>query len=113
MAITELVIDRARWGTTALLNTDGTMCCLGFLSRACGVPYEQMLNVSFPRYGWANEFGVNIEFVAELTADRVHRLAAEINDNTNYSKEQKETMLIDLFAKNGITLSFTGEHRSE
>jgi len=109
MPITELVIDRARWGTSALLNKNGTMCCLGFFSKACGVPDEQMLNVSFPEYRWTYEFGLNKEF-AGLHA---HTVAAKINDNDEYSKEQKEIMLIDLFAKNGITLSFTGEHISE
>lgn len=113
MAITELTIDRARWGTSALLNKDGTMCCLGFLSKACGVPDEWMLNVSFPRRGWASEFDVNIEFVRLDVYARSPADAAKINDSNEYSKEQKETMLIDLFARNGITLSFIGEHRSE
>lgn len=111
MAITELVIDRAKWGKSALLNPDGTMCCLGFLSKACGVEDVQMLGVSYPKYEWIKSNGLNKEFAAN-TGDQLSR-AAQINDSTDMPIADKEIQLTALFAKNGIALSFTGDHRSE
>ncbi len=47
----ELIIDRSNWarggigGVASLLNTDGNMCCLGFLcSNLCDVPLQQLLD---------------------------------------------------------------------
>lgn len=117
MAITKLVIDRAKWGTSALLSKDGTMCCLGFLSKACGVPDEDMLDVPYPRFKWVDMFGVNTEFAARdfdvlvAPGTPAPTAAAAINDSSTLSMEQKETQLIELFANNGIELSFTGEKR--
>jgi hypothetical protein len=113
MAIKKLIIDRARWGQSALLNKDGTMCCLGFLSKACGVHDEVMLGVAFPRFDWIKEYNINKEF-----GDRagvyggVAGEASKINDDNSISKSEKETKLIELFAKNNINLSFIGEHRA-
>lgn len=113
--ITELVIDRTKWGTGSLLRPDGKMCCLGFLSRACGVPDELMLNNGYPAYNWIKDFNFNKEFssraavlVARANAPRF--TAVNINDSTVLSNEVKEAKLIKLFADNGITLSFVGEH---
>lgn len=58
--ITELVIDRAKWGVGALLNRDGTMCCLGHLSVACGIPKSSLMYtdvgytgpIALPHEGW-------------------------------------------------------------
>lgn len=106
--VKELVIDRARWGQGKLKRFDnGKMCCLGFLSLACGVPEARILNKAFPCSTWAEEYGVNKEFV-----DRAEP-AAGINDSTTKSYTQKEFELIDLFADNGITLSFIGEITNE
>jgi hypothetical protein len=116
MAIKELIIDRARWGQSALLNKDGTMCCLGFLSKACGVHDEVMLDVALPRFDWIKEYNINKEFGigTALAIDRASAAgaAAKINDDNSISKSEKETKLIELFAKNNINLSFIGEHRA-
>jgi hypothetical protein len=114
MAIKELIIDRARWGQSALLNKDGTMCCLGFLSKACGVHDEVMLDVAFPRFDWINKYNINKEFVFLFPSLSLGdpEMAAKINDDNSISKSEKETKLIELFAKNNINLSFIGEHRA-
>lgn len=115
--ITELVIDRARWGTHALKNSDGTMCCLGFLSEACGYggklrhvdPYGVDCGIGLPRPEWVN---VPETFRGGWPAGRwldhgaTH--AATINDSCLLSWADKESELISLFGKNGIKLSFTG-----
>lgn len=108
--ITELIIDRAKWGTGSLLRSDGKMCCLGFLSKACGVPNELILHSGYPYYEWIKEFGLNKEFAAPIHSASRSTSAAIINDSTVLSNEVKEAKLIKLFADNGITLSFVGEH---
>lgn len=105
MPVTELIIDRTRWGQAALLNNDGTMCCLGFLSKACGVSDDLLVGVAYPQLAWINRFGVNKEFAGAVA------LAASINDSSQYTKEEKEIILIQLFKDNGIALTFTGNHR--
>ena len=44
----ELTIDRAKWGTNALLNQDDTMCCLGFACRAAGIGKSKIGNQGMP-----------------------------------------------------------------
>lgn len=114
MAVSELVINRAKWGERHLLNSDGTMCCLGFLSKACGVDDSLLLGKGFPLVEWTTKYGVNTEFTRPPSSNPlVASIAASINDGALYTKSEKEAQLITLFADNGITLSFTGEHRSE
>lgn len=51
----EFTIDRSKWvqgghkfksilGASKLLNNHGNMCCLGFYSKACGVPDKELEN---------------------------------------------------------------------
>ena len=108
--ITELVIDRKLWGTGAMLNRDGTMCCLGHLSKACGVPENEMRyedgigNISFPKLTWINKYDLNSWAVDSIEMSE----AAQINDSKLIPDSQKEIELIQLFKDNGITLSFVG-----
>jgi hypothetical protein len=52
-----LVIERPTWvrgdnrleyGTSALLNGLGRMCCLGFDAKACGVDPDEMESIEYP-----------------------------------------------------------------
>lgn len=109
MSVTELVIDRIKWGRMSLHNKDGTMCCLGHLSRACGITDEQMPpdgTIAFPLKSWVN---VNEWARTDLTSGGGGG-ASIINDG-NLNNDEKETRLIKLFAENGVALSFIGEHR--
>lgn len=114
--INKFFIDRARWGQNALKSTDtGKMCCLGFLSVACGVPEEKLFdtNVSghrcergFPNTHW---FEVPKEFRhgdGNPGADLADQ-AVEINDG-EYPDAYKEAQLIKLFGSVGIELIFEG-----
>lgn len=109
--ITELVIDRAKWGKGALLTNEGKMCCLGFLSVACG--YELPLDTGYPFNYWTD---IDVKWRGALPArcdagDFALR-ASTINDS-DHSWADKETMLIKLFAEDNIKLSFVGEHMSD
>lgn len=116
MKIKELVIDRAMWGQGVLFRQEpddmagpkGSMCCLGWLSRACGVSDKDMYYMGYPSSTWVS---VPAEFT-DAHAGRAARLAAGINDG-NKSLPDKEAELIKLFADNGIALSFVGTHWSE
>jgi hypothetical protein len=111
--ITELVIDRARWGQGALKRIDsGKMCCLGFLAVACGVPEDELFftgisgnsAMGMPRPEWAEKYGMPAGVTYTLGWQT---LAAEINDSA-IPMEDKEVKLIALFDDHGITLSFVG-----
>lgn len=105
MAITELVIDRSLWGAGLLLKSeDNTMCCLGFASLACGVPINYIKDIGMPQYSW---FEVNHWMRCSPTAFS----AIHINDDDTITGPEKEAKLIELFGKNGVKLSFTGEYR--
>jgi hypothetical protein len=134
MSVSTLVIDRALWGTEALLRLDGKMCCLGHLSLACGVPKGRMLRQSpwnltmgsppqewaevpeWARNGSAEAYTVDSELLlahADVlngsgAEDTAQTFAMYVNDS-NIAWVKKESVLIALFASQGIALSFTGE----
>lgn len=109
--ITELVIDRAKWGKGSLHNTDCTKCCLGHLSTACGVPDSEMPadgKMGYPREAWVKKYGVpeQLAWTRQISLSNTNQ-AAVINDNTD-PDEIKEPKLIRLFREHGIALSFVG-----
>jgi hypothetical protein len=113
----KLVIDRAKWGKGVLLNKDdGTMCCLGFASLACGVPVAKLnylngTNKGFPDHEWdIPEWMKNGNHDGAPASAR--RQAVLINDSHTLTNAEKEEQLIKLFAAQGTELSFTGEYRN-
>ena len=106
MSIKEFTVDRARWGQGALLN-NGKMCCLGFLSEACGIALSRFGMRGYPDPEWT-EVPEVFRHPRGRWRDAPGRTAANINDGQDEDSE-KESKLIALFAKHGIKLSFTGE----
>lgn len=112
--ISELVIKRSEWGQGALRRLDnGKMCCLGFLSKACGVPDSELFEhgciLAYPRYEWIDKYGLNAwaaRLPWALPPSTLAGLAAEINDSDVYTIAEKEEKLTKLFAENGIALTF-------
>lgn len=110
--ITELLIDRSKWGRHAMLNIRYNMCCLGFLAKACGYKDGQLVGRSAPYAEWTKvpkAFRNTPSGLATAALDE----AISINDSVTISAPNKETQLIKLFADNGIKLSFTGEYSEE
>jgi hypothetical protein len=101
-----LQIDRERWGTEALLNNNGTMCCLGFACKKLGVSAKEMLNQSMP----AALEGRGRSKVRMLLRNGVDKAtaskAAEINDEPSYTRSEKETKLKPVLAKLGFAVKF-------
>jgi len=120
-------IERSKWrsggytgdhpsgeGDTCLLNREGYMCCLGFISKANGLEDEVLLDKISP--------GTIKHLVPELNTPsgeiclpfRSSRLAAkamELNDNEEITRPGRERALAKLFEEeSSYTLEFIGEY---
>jgi hypothetical protein len=105
--IKKLVIPREKWGAGALVRSDGKMCCLGHLGKACGVPVAEMLSMGMPSgLDYDRRFLFPKKFRDKFMADD---LAAKINDDTHMSGPEKERQLKILFSSRDIKLTFTGK----
>jgi hypothetical protein len=100
--------DKTGQGSAALLNREGYMCCLGFRCHQLGIPKKDLLGCEFPEStGWQvipdllTTKGSNTVFTEE---------AAEINDNTEMSRTQREQRIKEHFAKKKIKVVFTGKY---
>lgn len=119
MSLTKLVIPRKLWGKGALLNKDGTMCCLGHASKACGVPESYMRNyssdfsgsydMSVPRVQWEDEYGMPHWMIHYLSSTTTGRDAAIAVNDSDMPDERREAELIEIFKDHGIELVFEGE----
>ena len=140
----KLTIDRSKWrfggvfwsadhikkiGITRLLNDQGNMCCLGFLSLACGYKEEdisgyidpeaivrhQEAGNKFPQWaiktkelwrenGWQSDYRA---FNSELISKMIRT-----NDmpKSHLPHEEREVKLTDLFSEAGVEVTFTGEY---
>jgi len=113
-----LIIDRSKWqngghknGNTALLNSNGQMCCLGFRCKDMGIPESDLIRNVEPenlRERWyipdlINKNGRNSSFAEK---------AIEINDGLE-SLSERENALIEHFAKKDIIVEFTGKYNKD
>lgn len=115
--ITKLVITRSKWSTpdtlkkgemNFLLRSNGRMCCLGFACIELGLKEEDILKNSMPNVviHETSQLTKPLLWQKGMTDSALSYDAAEINDNKDITNEQREVKLIELFAKNNITLSF-------
>lgn len=106
------VIDRALWarggvqgnqghGSTSLLNSNGTMCCLGFLGETCGVSREKLINTSLPESLPAEDLKL---FPRVHNKDWGPFIGA--NDTRALSEAYRESKLRALAKKNGFRFRF-------
>lgn len=115
--IDSLVIDRAKWNgayqsrfVSSMLQSNGKMCCLGILGRACGVPDDEMLQKGFPSALEMSEHSLMFPraFVDEDCRNtQLAYTAAQINDY-DMPVADKEVKLVALFKEAGIALTFEG-----
>lgn len=116
-----LVIDRTRWlrgvygnptghaqsdGDTSKLyrKHDRRMCCLGFYLRSCGCKVADIIDKSTPD---------DVEKLPEQASWLVQKWGKQDwligkNDNTHMSDEVRERAIAEGFARNGVTVKFTG-----
>lgn len=144
-----IVVDRATWrcgggklslasgrgghgkGQTRLRNDEGYCCCLGFLSRQCGLSDAQitgvagMYNLPPDKVAALNQeftpHGLNFLSLAGHVSTPGEQpvpdseagfflRAVRINDNSKLSDTERETQLMELFRENGFELVFEGEY---
>lgn len=125
----QLVIDRSEWCrgqgdvNSKLLKEDGQKCCLGFLCLADNIPSCVIWRVSMLNKAKSTLTGPKLEETEsfKLLVNSVYSpttfalTASTINDeiltkqNNFYNlktEEDREKLLIELFAEKGIELSF-------
>lgn len=109
----KLVIDRKTWlkgegsNKSALLRSDGKMCCLGFLAIKNGASRKSIMEIPEPRdiletkcWGLTRKMRDN---------DNIHGdMLMIINDRIIMSDESREKQLKEEFEKLGVSVSFKG-----
>jgi hypothetical protein len=125
--VTELVINRPNWirgeGSCAsflLRPGDGMMCCLGFYSLACGYTKPQIegeirpdglveshaLMEPLEGLRWLlKTVNGGLSYNTNETCDQL----MSINDDDSLLKESREGRVAELFAQNGVKVTFTDE----
>lgn len=101
---------KAERGSASLLNNQGYMCCLGFITNQCGVDNSELLHVPDPEE-LREELHVKIPFLIKTEGpdafnSDLAKDAIAINDEPSYSEEVRIALLTDLFRKYDIELEF-------
>lgn len=124
MSKIKVVIDRAKWrsgadgtyrtgtGRTMLLNEDGCMCCLGFITKTV-CPNVEIFAVADPSSLVFSVPELNQPLQCEETVFRYFNTdlaeqAIEINDAGSIPSAEKEQKLIELFKDSIYALEFVG-----
>lgn len=120
----EFEIDRETWhrgqgsNTSQLLLENGNKCCLGFYLKACGISDLVIYNKGTPKMV-ANELENSdeqskIPSWLLIPADRKRhyinsdscRALINYNDVSSTTDEEKEAKIKEVFAANGVTVTF-------
>lgn len=116
----KLVIDRSKWirgqgdMVSALLTSEGKMCCLGFFAKECGLTDNQIHCKPAP----ANVGKIDKEIWDknmlrnDLPYDTAHSPVAmelmTINDSKSLPETEREKDIAKLFATFGVEVEFVG-----
>ena len=116
----EFTIDESRWrhggiadsaDVNALVNPDGTMCCLGFFGKSCGIRKSDMLYKQTPEF-LINKAALPIKFKRLLKEDyksmEDNKICVDLiseNDSAGPHKERK-ARIKKLFAEIGVKVNF-------
>ena len=117
--VKEFVIDRATWrrgcgpGCNVLRGKDGLQCAQGFYGAALGVADDHLLDVIYTVTPDKSLRAGDPSWPAWLFDDAVdceerHDLA-RINDSRDFTEEDRERLIVEHFAKHGVTVHFVGE----
>ena len=107
-------------GMTLLLNNEGCMCCLGFMSLQCGLTKEAILGQALPQD--IDDYKTNDVFrELFLTTNDLGRTFNQpwvedlvcINDNHLMTDEERETELSYELVKLGHTVEFINDYPVE
>ena len=116
----KLVIDRLKWlrgsrhGISRLHRYDGLMCCLGFECLRRGAEIDDIRDMASPAAlaKWSPSLAASL--VGDLIVEEGKRWgntqecieAMEVNDETKISDQQRESILVNIFAAWGVELTF-------
>lgn len=109
----KLTIDRFRWlrgegaaGSRLLRTEDGKMCCLGFHALACGATETDICDVPTPsaRKNLLKEAAPWLYSITRLSFDASELI--RINDTDSLTDAQREGLLTEIFARNGVEVEF-------
>lgn len=113
---TKYTVDRSNWrcggrygddsvshgtGATQLLNEEGFMCCLGFVTRQL-LPDVEILGVYQPR-------DIDVKYLLNKNT-KLSQDAMCINDDSGMPYEERERRLTELFKRHGYELEFIGKY---
>lgn len=115
----KFTVKRSRWYrgqggvTSRLRQSDGTMCCLGFLGETCGISESAMLNKLMPEdvasYADRKKWPPGL-IAVEVDGTRWRTDAANEMSMTNDSRalgdDEREAKLTELFKGLGIEVEF-------
>lgn len=124
----KVTIDRSKWrfggvefydlcGPTALRNSKGYKCCLGFAcEQLSGINLAEVRNSEYlaTPSGFPFDFNGIFTYVKDkhtVKSDLPWVVKAiRINDKPELSRKEREDRLTELFYANGIELEFVGEY---
>ena len=89
-------------------NNERYQCCLGHDATACGLPDSQLLHKG-TAYSLPAELSPFFGYESEGSSKECAWEAIGLNDDKHMALANKEAALIELFAKNGINLSFVDD----
>lgn len=112
--VIEFTINRRYWlnGSNAyfglLCDEFNNKCCLGHYGKACGMPKKELLGKGL--YNGINPIPKQMEWlVNENPADTlIVSNLVNANDSLRLKVKEREEKIIELFAKKGIKVIFTG-----
>lgn len=114
----KFTVQRSKWirgandkvATSMLLDSQGNMCCLGFLGEACGIPREQLLAVGTPELvhsSYRNRWPAGILRSAGHDSGATKMIIINNDSNSNLmSDAAREARLIAQFAALEIEINF-------
>lgn len=106
----KFVVQRSKWlrGTvvkSVLLDAEGRMCCLGFVSAQCGVPDEDLIEVSQPCFTICQAHLVGLLVTPDGSHTDLAQYAMMLNDG-RMRNDVREAQLSALFAEHGYEMEF-------
>lgn len=127
-----LIIDRSKWrtggdeesknrtgkGKTKLLNGYGSMCCLGFEAKRCGIPLKNLFGVEMPdgiikKYTRKiSHLVVHHEFFGHSANTGFAIYAMDINDDCDFTAKDREIKIKEHFKTIGINVKFINKYNN-
>lgn len=116
----KFIIDRSKWrnggisrfakgqGRVQLLNNEGSMCCLGQISKQLGCMSEDIIDIATPSIhikGRSSRFN-ELLLKGYDQHSFLTKTAMKINDDNSTTSLEKESLLKELFKKEGHEIKF-------